>query len=59
MTVVIVTAGSVSSWTVADAHGAAQPIVAPPTAGQCIPLEPGDTVEMIYAAAPTWRWNGG
>ncbi len=57
VTVIILTPGGVSSWTLVDAKGVEQRIPSGLTAGQCIRLSPGERIRMTYTQPPTWRWK--
>jgi hypothetical protein len=55
----VLTAGSVSGWTLTDVYGTSQSIDGPLTLGQNIYLAPGESIILKYAdgGAPTWRWR--
>jgi hypothetical protein len=53
----VLSAGSVTSWTIKDANGTAQKVSAGLSPGQRIVLEPGDAVTFEYQLAPTWKWR--
>ena len=55
--IMILTPGSVSSWTLKDANGISDTISSPLLAGQSIYLEPSDSIKFTYTVAPTWSWR--
>jgi hypothetical protein len=57
ISVLILTPGDVSSWTLTDAKGAAQRIQGGFSPGQCILLSPGERITVTYTKPPTWRWK--
>lgn len=57
VSVIILTPGVVSSWTLVDAKGVEQRITSSLGAGQCVRLSPGERIKMTYTHPPTWRWK--
>ena len=57
--VMIIAAGSVSRWSVADVSGTIQLVDGPLFVGQNILLAPGEGIRLDYAPenAPKWRWR--
>ena len=55
--VLILTEGSVSSWSIMDSDGNVVTVSAGLYAGQSMLLDPGDSIRMNYSSAPTWTWR--
>lgn len=55
--VLILTEGSVSSWSIKDSDGNIAVMAAGLYAGQSIFLDPGDSIKFNYSNAPTWAWR--
>lgn len=53
----IVAAGEVLDWTIADAKGVSQTFTAGLSVGQTFMLALGDRIDFNYAQAPAWKWR--
>jgi len=57
VTVIVLSPGDVSTWTLTDVKGVGQAIRAGFTAGQCVQLSPGEKITITYTQPPIWRWK--
>ena len=55
--VLVLTEGSVSSWSIKDSDGNIATVSAGLYAGQSMLLDPGDSIRFNYSSAPTWAWR--
>ena len=56
--VMVTSPGAVSGWTLTDLNGVPQVFDGNWSAGQSIPLAPGESLNVNYTALPAWRWRG-
>lgn len=54
---IITSVGMVRSWTLTDGNGLTQTVDYGLYPGQLIYMEPGETVNLTYTKAPSWRWQ--
>jgi len=55
--VFILQPGVVRQWVLADAQRRTMRFDAGFFVGQCIRVEPGDGITLVYDTAPVWQWN--
>ncbi len=56
--IIILLAGTTTSWTLTDEFGNTQVVSTALAVGFLCILPPGCTISIVYVSVPAWRWMG-